>query len=199
MGLGMIGIGRWVLGGLAVTLMACGANSGSGVPQGGAANNNGGAMNAAGQSGSQVNGSAGATVGSGSAAEGGTSQGGSNSAMGDGGTSEMDTGRLSCDEARSVSGQLLSDALENDVDHRCETPEDCVTTYLSTDCNASCGIVVSKTGEQQLAVIIGVLNASACYDFESRCGPVLIPPCVAPAPIACVDNLCVEDYGEPTP
>jgi hypothetical protein len=103
-----------------------------------------------------------------------------------------------CDDARNWSSRILSAAIDT-ADRSCQTTEDCVAVNTSTACNAGCGGLVAKAGEQQVADAIELLNATYCNDFENRCGPVLIPPCVPPPPVACTDNQCVQDYGEPTP
>jgi hypothetical protein len=102
-----------------------------------------------------------------------------------------------CDDRSTRASVLLSSAAEA-ADITCETVDDCTTVFLGTNCEQRCGWTVSQTGQQQLAAATEIINATYCADFETACGPVIVPPCVAPAPVACVDNQCIEDYGEPT-
>jgi hypothetical protein len=112
-----------------------------------------------------------------------------------GGTQGVDAG-VSCEDAQRLSSMLVGEAIDT-ADRSCETPEDCVHTSIDTGCTASCGTVASTTGAQQIAEAVATINASYCADYENLCGPVLVPPCVAPQPLSCVDNLCVEGNEAP--
>jgi len=100
-------------------------------------------------------------------------------------------GELSCEDRENAARSRVGDASEQ-ADRSCQSADDCVLASIDTRCSASCGAVVSSTGEDQLNAARDSINSTICGDYAGDCGPLIVPPCDPPLPIDCVDGLCTE-------
>jgi hypothetical protein len=99
-------------------------------------------------------------------------------------------GKLSCEEREMAAAGQVSQ-FERQVSRECQTNADCRWTSISTSCTARCGTIASNAGAVELGAWLAVTSSAVCGDYEAAgCGPVIIPPCVPPGPLACVAGQC---------
>lgn len=99
-------------------------------------------------------------------------------------------GCLTC----AAASQKLSDAIEAArlANASCSSPADCVMTGSNTTCWGSCGVAVSKAGEQAFAAALAKLDGDYCTAFVPECG-YATPKC-AQATLTCPAGTCVAQY-----
>ncbi len=81
---------------------------------------------------------------------------------------------------------LIGIVIEN---HRCTRDEDCVKVSMHTSCYAGCSATINKSGAEIFDQARNEINTQ-CSDYSEQCGNLIIPPCVAPRPNACIDSIC---------
>jgi len=101
-------------------------------------------------------------------------------------------GRLECADRASVGAEQASAAGEA-APVSCVTSRDCQRVSIDTACSASCGAVANASGAEDVALAMARIDAGICREFDADgCGPRIIPPCVPPRPIECVNGTCTE-------
>ena len=95
---------------------------------------------------------------------------------------------LTCEEVDQEVSQTLTDVA---AAHRtCTAPEDCQIVWLSVTCSQSCSDVVGIGGVAAFEAARDEAENGICADHPS-CEPV-VPPCLPPGPVDCVDEVCVQ-------
>jgi hypothetical protein len=112
----------------------------------------------------------------------------------DGGAVTADGGAVACSERTDLAAQRVQDAIDT-ADKTCATDADCVWASTSSDCNDSCGTVVSVEGDKTLQAAIDELNTGLCASFDADCGAPIALPCVAPGNTICLDGHCAVFGG----
>ena len=124
-------------------------------------------------------------------AEGGSGAASGGKAGGTGGTggSSTSVGGEMCKKRAAQASQAVQTAAD-DADLSCARDADCEIISNSTDCWASCGVLVSARGKSDVQAAIDALNAGLCKGFEGDGCKVVAPPCDPPSGIACVAGRC---------
>ena len=99
------------------------------------------------------------------------------------------TGELDCDE-RDLAVQLQTDDAIGRMSLSCEGDADCEWVHTGTTCSGRCGVPGSTSDKPALEEALQAISDSLCVGYEDDCGPVVLPPCIAPM-FACVDHVCL--------
>jgi hypothetical protein len=100
-------------------------------------------------------------------------------------------GALSCTERTQTAARRVQTAISIAIsDLSCDQDDDCVFASNSTNCSSGCGILTSTAGEAILKEEISKVNGEVCGDVEKDGCVILVTPCPAPQPVACLDRTC---------
>lgn len=95
-------------------------------------------------------------------------------------------GDLSCEDRASAAGNQFAFAAA-ELPLACNTSEDCMWVSSSTACTASCGVLAGAGEGEILDAARIAINTHTC---DATCPEPLIPPCVPPPPLDCVNGVC---------
>jgi hypothetical protein len=99
-----------------------------------------------------------------------------------------DDGAPTCEEIAAEVHQTLTEVA---AAHRtCTVAEDCAIVWLSVTCSQSCSDVVGIGGVAAFEAALEEAENGICAEHPT-CQP-LVPPCLPPEPLDCVDGTCIE-------
>lgn len=135
-------------------------------------------------------GKSGGTGGTGDSGKGaGGSNGGGKGGSGSGGKSGAGGSGDMCSQ-RAQQASTAVQAAADKADLTCTANADCEVISNSTDCFASCGVLVSARGKGDVQAAIDALDKGMCKSFEADGCEVVIPPCVPPDEFSCSAGRC---------
>jgi hypothetical protein len=108
-------------------------------------------------------------------------------------TGGSDNGMLSCAERTGAASALVKAAARAaEEDLSCQTDEDCLVVWATTECSDTCSELVSRSGAEKIRAAIEEANRTACRGFDEAGCMIVHPPCVAPPQRwICVSAMCV--------
>ncbi|HMJ56728.1 MAG TPA: hypothetical protein VK540_31885 [Polyangiaceae bacterium] len=94
------------------------------------------------------------------------------------------------DQTRAAVFLVSAGAEAARADLSCQTDEDCVVVWTTTDCSDTCSVLVSRGGAEKVEAAIDAANATVCRGFSEAGCRIVTPPCSPPPRWACLSGTC---------
>ncbi|MBN1609027.1 MAG: hypothetical protein JW940_20535 [Polyangiaceae bacterium] len=98
-------------------------------------------------------------------------------------------GTLTCDE-RTQAASAQMDSVVAQLSLTCSSADDCEWAENVTACSDRCGVLIARSQEDRLKQGLDAISASTCAGFEEDGCTLIVPPCIVPTALDCIDGQC---------